>query len=393
MATKEEIKLLLDNGIITVEKAAELLREELNGEAKQQKVKSEKSKKTENEKVEVVDRGAVTPVKEQEVVAKSQKDVASFNASLTLMLFAGFLIGLGIIALVASNWQIIPNEIKLVGAVLLLVTNGGLILWADKKKMPITTKVLCTVYACIIAAVIGLIGQVFHLRSDVGGALLLWGALSWPLIMIMPEMAIVWLIVVWFGGEQKIWDFPEYRFWGRLLLATLLYEGIALYGNKNNKAFRVMSYVILYGLFLLLLSLAFDGIYPMDWRVLLSVAFVMVLVIGANWAQKRMTFMPFIWLGLVVFSQFSWYSIAGLLAFVYGCMVTCGYAYYHKRPRLFKLALVVSVLACIGYYMYDVDNLSEASVGFIGFGLLLILIVTGLRKYGYLLGGEKNHEK
>ena len=119
-----------------------------------------------------------------------------------LAYFAAFLIGLGIIALVAANWEQIPNNVKLGGAVSLMVVNAAAVILSMKFKKNILTQVLCGVFAALIMAVIGLIGQIFQLRSDVSRACLLWALCAWPLFLITPRLLWLWIPLLFVGTKS-----------------------------------------------------------------------------------------------------------------------------------------------------------------------------------------------
>ena len=53
---------------------------------------------------------------------------------MVLLYFASFLVGLGIIAMVAANWQLIPNNIKLLGALAAMALNACILGWTVKNE-------------------------------------------------------------------------------------------------------------------------------------------------------------------------------------------------------------------------------------------------------------------
>ena len=62
-----------------------------------------------------------------------------------LLYFASFLVGLGLVAEVAANWQDISNGVKLGGALVLMALNSGLIWWCLQKEFHVLKKVLCCI--------------------------------------------------------------------------------------------------------------------------------------------------------------------------------------------------------------------------------------------------------
>ncbi len=135
-----------------------------------------------------------------ETPMKKKKTAHDENYWMTVLLyFASFLIGLGIIALVAANWQQIPSTVKLSGALVLMAVNAGAVWWTIHAQKHILKQVLCVIYAFLIMGVLGLIGQVFQLRADVAKACLTWGFLSWPLFLIAPRLLWLWVPLFFFG--------------------------------------------------------------------------------------------------------------------------------------------------------------------------------------------------
>lgn len=116
-----------------------------------------------------------------------------------LLYFASFLVGLGIIAMIAANWQQIPNNVKLSGALVAMIINAAILTCTVKTGKNILKQVVACIYAFLIMAVIGLIGQIFHLPTDIERGLLLWSLVSWPLLFAAPRLLWLW-IPLFFGG-------------------------------------------------------------------------------------------------------------------------------------------------------------------------------------------------
>ncbi|MCQ2735531.1 MAG: DUF2157 domain-containing protein, partial [Alphaproteobacteria bacterium] len=77
-------------------------------------------------------------------VNQEKSEVASNKENYWVMVlsyFASFLVGLGIVAEVAANWQNIPDAVKLVGALVAMGLNVGAIWWTTKVNKPILKKV------------------------------------------------------------------------------------------------------------------------------------------------------------------------------------------------------------------------------------------------------------
>lgn len=321
-----------------------------------------------------------------------------------LAYFAAFLIGLGIIALVAANWEQIPNNIKLGGAVSLMVVNAAAVIISMKFKKNILTQVLCGVFAALIMAVIGLIGQIFQLRSDVSGACLLWALCAWPLFLITPRLLWLWIPLLFIGTKS----FAVYNtFVGDVLLnigwkytlangicSLLVFYGLIfayelwmLYAKPSNKTVeRPLKFYC--GTLLLsaaplscspmFTNIAFAQI-PWSTIALFSYGYILAafLIYALNRKHRRVSFMPWFLLGFVVESVLLKFNILqdnveSVLALT-SLLLMWGYAYYHKMPRFRYLTLFALLIWFFATFRWDVFYLIPS-----------LLICAALAVYAYL---------
>lgn len=321
-----------------------------------------------------------------------------------LAYFAAFLIGLGIIALVAANWEQIPNNIKLGGAVSLMVVNAAAVIISMKFKKNILTQVLCGVFAALIMAVIGLIGQIFQLRSDVSGACLLWALCAWPLFLITPRLLWLWIPLLFIGTKS----FAVYNtFVGDVLLnigwkytlangicSLLVFYGLIfayelwmLYAKPSNKTIeRPLKFYC--GTLLLsaaplscspmFTNIAFAQI-PWSTIALSSYGYILaaLLIYALNRKHRRVSFMPWFLLGFVVESVLLKFNILqdnveSVLALT-SLLLMWGYAYYHKMPRFRYLTLFALLIWFFATFRWDVFYLIPS-----------LLICAALAVYAYL---------
>ena len=104
-----------------------------------------------------------------------------------LSLLSLFCIGLGIISIIASNWQQISDTVKLTADILLLAAVAAGIIRGSVRKSSWMTP-LIVFYALLIMASIGLVAQVFQLSSHSAAAvILLWCLLTLPLLFIWEQ--------------------------------------------------------------------------------------------------------------------------------------------------------------------------------------------------------------
>ena len=136
-----------------------------------------------------------------------KKKIYDENYWMTVLIyFASFLIGLGIVAEIAFNWEQIPDNIKLSGALGAMIINAGVLIWAIRAEKKVLKQVLACLYAFLIMGVIGIIGQVFHLKADFARGCLAWSAVSWPLFLVAPRLLWLWLPLAFIGVNGWAWQ-------------------------------------------------------------------------------------------------------------------------------------------------------------------------------------------
>ena len=322
-----------------------------------------------------------------------------------LAYFAAFLIGLGIIALVAANWEQIPNNVKLGGAIVLMIANASAVILSMKFKKNILTQVLCGVFAALIMAVIGLIGQIFQLRSDVSGACLLWALCAWPLFLITPRLLWLWIPLLFVGTKSftlyntfaediliidRGWKYaPTNGICSLLVFYGLIfaYELWMLYAKPNSKTVERPLRFYCGTLLLsaaplscrpLFTNVAFADI-PWSTIALSSYGYILAafLIYALNRKHRRVSFMPYFLLGFLIEGvllklDILHDNVESVLALT-SLLLMWGYAYYHKMPRFRYLILFAMLVWFFATFSWDVFNLIPS-----------LLICAALAVYAYL---------
>ena len=105
---------------------------------------------------------------------------------------------LGIMLLVAANWRDIADWVKIGGLLLLLGGAHGAGLWIQwtGKPYPRFAEALHFIGAGLFLAGLALVGQIYHLRGNVPGALLAWLAAITPLAVLLRSPAITGLAIL-----------------------------------------------------------------------------------------------------------------------------------------------------------------------------------------------------
>lgn len=118
---------------------------------------------------------------------------------------AFFCIGLGIISVISSNWQLISDGIKLTIDLLLLSATAWYVWFAAEHGKQGLKESLILFYSILIMASIGLVAQIYQLQAPhSGGVLLLWALLNIPLLLISRKkiLPFFWIPMFWYALFQ-----------------------------------------------------------------------------------------------------------------------------------------------------------------------------------------------
>ncbi len=152
--------------------------------------------------------GIITPKQGMDIL-DFEKAIAKPYALYGFLALAIFCIGLGVISVIAANWQHLTVMLKLVADFALLSGVAGLTYYAAYKKWNIRFEVFLCLFVILVLATIGLIAQVYQLQPDGFEAYLLWSLLVFPLLLVTkkPLLPLVMLPVFTFS----FWDFMAYN--------------------------------------------------------------------------------------------------------------------------------------------------------------------------------------
>ncbi len=150
--------------------------------------------------------GIITPEQAGSILSYEKQRPRLMTPSAVFTFLGILALGCGLCALVASNWRDISDSVKL-GGMFLVLAGGAGGLCALKDKKPVAFEAGLFLYALSFFAAIGLVGQVFHIRSDAYKAFLFWSALSLPLLFLTKRtvLAYVWLPVAFLSFMASPW--------------------------------------------------------------------------------------------------------------------------------------------------------------------------------------------
>ncbi len=128
-----------------------------------------------------VKNGLISSDQAQHIVLfeKNKKSLFSFYS--VMLLLGVFSIACGIVAVISSNWENISGAVKVVGLFISLITVCLFLLTINEKR-PVVFQTVLSFYILLLFAAIGLVAQVYHLKSETYKAFLFWSILSFPLL-------------------------------------------------------------------------------------------------------------------------------------------------------------------------------------------------------------------
>ncbi len=113
----------------------------------------------------------------------------------SLLILGTLIVGIGVISLIASNWDAIPNYVKLATNFLVLAAVGNRIYQADQQGKAMLYDAYIFALMILFLASIGLISQIYHTGGKMYQAILLWAVALAPItfMSLRPIIAKVWL--------------------------------------------------------------------------------------------------------------------------------------------------------------------------------------------------------
>lgn len=337
-----------------------------------------------------------------------------------LMAFLGlFCIGLGAIAIIASNWQLIPANLKLFIDLLVLVTCAGGLYYTRIHNRQMWFEGLTILYALLILGSIGLIAQIYQLQPAGLKAYLLWSALTFPLVFYTckPIFPLIWLPVVTTSGFDWLshfaWfekcsilierSFPFAISFTGIFLLSFAYRFLAVnYRTRLSGLLPAMKFWLVFDITSLVLMMDFSSVSKSVWGGMdnmveynnLSVIIISVLILGTvvfgyfsskhNYS-RLLTCVLAILLGFSllynVFDDVNVLKIYGFLLSmsVLGCVVV--YALIKSQPKLLNLATALIALRIFIVYIQVFGSLLETGWGLMASGAVFLGIIYLWRQF------------
>lgn len=315
------------------------------------------------------------------------------------------LIGLGIILILAHNWEQLTRLNRLIISLGLLVLTqiiSGWVRWY-KRDSVIWREAAATLQLLMIGAALALVGQTYHLVEDIDSFLLVWMLLSLPLIYLLNSGAAAVLYIIgitnWAAGGY--FDVSKQFVWVLLGSIGPYYYGL-LKNNRYTNTFAILSWVLLI-CFYICFNAAFSNHLERLSFLIYSALFALTYLAGKLWfaGQEQSGRLPFTAVGvagsliitfILTFNHVWHYFIdrdrypvtdgAYGLVLVLLVLVTAGIVKLAKERQDWRFALLPYVIA-LAYIVQSFDS-SQLSAPVIMngcmLGLSISIITAGVRR-------------
>lgn len=342
---------------------------------------------------------------------KAKSDSVPNRLFVAFGILGSLLVGLGIILIIAHNWDDLSRTTKTVFAFLPLIVAQAICAFVLLRKSlnakwieSAATFLILSVGACI-----ALISQIYHIPGDLSSFLLTWLLLSLPLIYVMKSSAASLLYIVgitYYAMETGYFSYPSshpFLYWGLWLAVFPHYYLLFKNHSKSNflivqnwliplsttialgtwaskaEEFMFVAYFSLFGLFYVIGNNSFfkkKSLRNNSYKVIGTLGTLILLFVTSFdgfWKDLRNEFYEF---GNLIATQELWVSMAISVA-------ALGYLYKQHQGKPFRevpffsiIFLLFIVIFCLGYF----SNGASILINLIILTVSILTIIEGTKQ-------------
>jgi uncharacterized membrane protein len=197
---------------------------------------------------ELIEAGIISPEKASEIrIFYQQKSPKSQNRLIIVFgILGAILVGLGIILIIAHNWDELPRSARTTLAFIPLIIGQltGIFVIMRKREDIAWREGTSAFIFFAVGASISLVSQIYNIPGNLSSFLLIWMMLCLPLVYLMKSSITALLVIIgitYYACETSYWHFPNETsgaYW--LLLAMLLPHYYLLLKRNPESNFLVM---------------------------------------------------------------------------------------------------------------------------------------------------------
>jgi uncharacterized membrane protein len=312
---------------------------------------------------ELVDAGVITEETAEKITAyyESKSSGSPNRLFIVFGILGALLVGMGIILIIAHNWDSLSKGVKLSLALLPLFLGQGLCAYALlKENKSVAWKESASVFLMLaIASSISIVSQVYNIEGNLGSFLFIWMLLSLPILYVMQSSVASLMFIIgitWYACEVSYFhyfgrDTIAWWYWGfvaavipyyyRLfkqkpdsnfvyfhswLLAISLTIALGMFHDAPEE-FILLEYMNLFGAFIL-----FGQLKLHQSNRLISNGFLIVGSIGTIVLLLSLSF-DWYWVEVMKHTSAFWQSSPTSYAFVASGLVACILLYFNWHEK------------------------------------------------------------
>jgi uncharacterized membrane protein len=212
------------------------------------------SKQILKELSELTQAQVITEETAQKITAyyNNQPNNSSNRLFIVFGILGALLVGMGVVLIIAHNWDILPKNIKLLIGLLPMIlgqiVSGYLIVKRSERKAWREGTATFLVFAVAIS--ISIVSQVYNIEGNFGRFLLVWMSLSLPIVYVLrSSMASLLFIsgITWYACEVGYFNYPHdhaFMYWVLLALILPFYYFEFFRSDQKNNFFYFHSWLL-----------------------------------------------------------------------------------------------------------------------------------------------------
>jgi uncharacterized membrane protein len=310
---------------------------------------------------------------------------------------AGLAIAVGLVSIVAANWDLIPGRMKLALDAIAVIALGQAVVHFAGRRPEWFEEVALVAYYGLVLASIALVGQVYQLGGSAGQALLAWSVLTFPMMALgrSGRVGLLWLIgleVSYFvglselaaGGQRRADHALAAVYWAPLAALALGRSGwLRRERPSYAQVLRGSAWVQLVSMASIASFAFYDALARAErtpWLVvgvsLVATAWLCFATEGtpAGRAQRSLLAVTFAGSHLPLFMPHGKWPIGAAAAFIVIFAIVALMAHRQGRSALLHLATAVIGLRLLVIYFEVFGTLLDTGLGLVLGGLLTLLV-------------------
>ncbi len=357
---------------------------------------------------EWVNNQLISPSQQQDIISyEANKNETNNLIQYVFMGLAGLTVGVGIISLIAYNWELLGKYMKLAGGMAVLSAFAWGYYHFKQKQSNAWSEVFLFLFGLGCMGYIGLVGQVYNLYSMPHRGFLFWSIITIPLLLTCKR---AFFPFVWFSIfiTTFIWEVTEndhiayaigYFLQGAsdtvigiffLLVQYIFWQGGKRLFKNHPPLLSAFTVNIALSFIPLIFSLGLDTYVSMYKNVTSNYIFLLttfVLIVG-SWLITQKSERVFLHTSLVFIYIFMMLNIGFKLPYEINALfsilmlsMAAIYGAITDRNGVFYTFITIVVIRVIVFYVFTFDSLLATGIWLIASGVVTLVVVKTWFKY------------